>query len=182
MSVGRHARAILLLPGSVTIVVPTTILAVGTGSDVGWGLGWPLAPLTVLVGAALIGSRLGMWTWTVRLFARFGEGTLAPWDPTRRLVVAGPYRHVRNPMIAAVVAVLLGEALLLGSSALLVWCAFFLALNWVGFLTYEEPGLERRFGAEYREYKKAVPRWIPRRTPWMPASSASPLAEHQPPG
>ena len=51
----------------------------------------------------------------VALFARVGEGTLAPWDPTRRLVVESPYRRVRNPMISAVLAVLTGEALVLGS-------------------------------------------------------------------
>jgi protein-S-isoprenylcysteine O-methyltransferase Ste14 len=76
--------------------------------------------------------------------------------------------HMRNPMISAVLAVLLGESILFGSSALLIWFAAFLTLNWVGFLVYEEPGLERRFGDEYREYRRSVRRWLPRRTPWTP--------------
>jgi protein-S-isoprenylcysteine O-methyltransferase Ste14 len=63
----------------------------------------------VLIGVALIAAGLALWLWTLRLFIRIGEGTLAPWDPTRRLVVEGPYRRVRNPMITAVLAVLLGE-------------------------------------------------------------------------
>jgi len=67
-------------------------------------------------------------------------------------------------MISAVLAVLLGEALLFGSPALLVWCAVFLAANHAFFLLVEEPGLERRFGDEYREYKRSVPRWIPATT------------------
>ena len=64
-----------------------------------------------------------LWVWTVRLFARIGRGTLAPWDPTERLVVEGPYAHVRNPMITGVLAVLLGEALIFGSTAIAIWAA-----------------------------------------------------------
>jgi protein-S-isoprenylcysteine O-methyltransferase Ste14 len=156
----------VLLPGTVTIVVPAVILVAGDGPDTGWGLDGILAALTVVVGAALIAAGFALWLRTVRLLARIGRGTLAPWDPTRKLVVEGPYRHVRNPMISAVLAVLLGEAALLGAPALLVWSGLFLAFNHLGFLTYEEPGLERRFGEEYREYRRNVPRWIPRRTPW----------------
>jgi protein-S-isoprenylcysteine O-methyltransferase Ste14 len=165
----RHARAIALLPGTVAVVIPALILIAGEGPSIGWGLdGVPVA-LLALAGLALIGVGLAFWVWTVRLFARVGEGTLAPWDPTQRLVVEGPYAHVRNPMITAVLAVLLGEALLLGSSGLLIWCAAFFIINWVYFLLYEEPSLERRFGDDYRDYEHAVPRWLPRRTPWTPA-------------
>jgi Phospholipid methyltransferase len=66
---------------------------------------------------------------TIRLFARAGQGTLAPWDPTRRLVIQGPYRYLRNPMISGVLAVLIGEAVLLGSPPLAAWFAVFLAAN-----------------------------------------------------
>ena len=66
-------------------------------------------------------------------------------------------------------AVLVGEAALFGSPWLLIWSAAFLAVNCVYFSIYEEPGLERRFGEEYRLYKRNVPRWIPRRTPWAPS-------------
>jgi protein-S-isoprenylcysteine O-methyltransferase Ste14 len=107
-----------------------------------------------------------MWVWTVRLFARIGRGTLAPWDPTQRLVVAGPYAHVRNPMITGVLALLLGEALIFGSVAIAIWAAVFAVTNHAFFLAYEEPAVERRFGEDYRRYKENVPRWIPRRAPW----------------
>ena len=63
---------------------------------------------------------------------------------------------------------LLGEAAVLGSPALLIWCAVFLASNWAFFRMFEEPGLVRRFGDEYGEYKRNVPRWISRRTPLAP--------------
>jgi protein-S-isoprenylcysteine O-methyltransferase Ste14 len=168
VSAWRHLRAILLLPGVVTVVVPGLIVATA-GAEVGWGLDGAAAALPVALGVALIAAGLAIWTWTVRLFAGIGEGTLAPWDATRRLVVEGPYRHARNPMITGVLAVLLGEAALLGSPEILVWSAVFLAINAVYFPLSEEPGLERRFGDEYREYKRNVPRWIPRRTPWTPS-------------
>jgi len=148
----RHLAAIVLLPGTVTVVVPALLL-----SDADLAR-WPLAVL----GAALIAAGLGMIAWTVSLFARVGRGTLAPWDPTERLVVRGPYRHVRNPMISGVLAVLLGEAALFGSLALLAWWAVVFGVNAVYFVLIEEPGLRERFGAEYEEYAARVPRWLPR--------------------
>jgi protein-S-isoprenylcysteine O-methyltransferase Ste14 len=169
MSRWRHARAIALLPGNVTIVVPAVILIASQGPNVGWGLDGLVAVLPLLLGVVLVACGLALWVWTVRLLARIGQGTLAAWDATRHLVVAGPYGYVRNPMITAVLGVLLGEAVLFGSPWLLIWFAAFLATNCVYFLMYEEPGLERRFGEEYRLYKRNVPRWIPRRTPWAPS-------------
>ena len=124
--------------------------------------GWPLA----LVGAALIAAGLALVAWTVALFAREGTGTLAPWDPTSRLVVLGPYRHVRNPMISGVLAILLGEAALFASSALLVWFATVFAVNAVYMPLVEEPALRKRFGADYDAYRANVPRWLPRLRPW----------------
>lgn len=168
MSGWRQARAIAVLPGNVTVVVPAVILAFLEEPTFGWGLGGAAGLLTALVGIALIGCGFGVWLWTVRLLSRIGKGTLAPWDPTSRLVVAGPYRHMRNPMITAVVTVLIGEGLLFGSVWILAWAALFVACNQVFFLLSEEPGLERRFGEEYRAFKRNVPRWVPRRRPWTP--------------
>jgi protein-S-isoprenylcysteine O-methyltransferase Ste14 len=162
----RHARAIIVLPGTVTILVPAVLIA-SSGDRVGWGLGTVAGALLVLLGVALIGAGLALWAWTVRLFARVGKGTLAPWDPTRRLVVQGPYRYVRNPMISGVIAILLGEAAVFGRPSMLIWLAAFAVINHAYFILVEEPGLIRRFGEEYREYKRNVPRWIPRRTPYV---------------
>ena len=160
MSVWRHLRAIGLLPVTVTIVVPGLILW-RTGAELA---PWPLAT----VGVVLIGIGLALVTWTVSLFARIGEGTLAPWDPTSRLVVVGPYRHVRNPMISGVLTVLLGEAALFGSLPLLVWFGAVFAVNAVYFPLVEEPGLRERFGEDYDAYRANVPRWLPRLRPWEP--------------
>ncbi len=161
-------RAIALLPGNVTIVVPAVILALTAGPDLGWGLGGAPAAFVGAAGIGLIAAGFSLWLWTVRLFSRVGRGTLAAWDQTSVLVVEGPYRHVRNPMITAVALLLAGEALLLGSIWILAWAAAFLAINFTYFLRSEEPGLERRFGEDFRAYKRNVPRWIPRRDPWRP--------------
>lgn len=166
MTVWRHVRAIGLLPGTGTVVVPAVILLVTRSVNVGWGLPGVAAALPVVAGAVLLAFGLFLMYRTIRLFGREGEGTLAPWDPPRRLVVEGPYRHVRNPMISGVLFVLAGEAVLLGSPPLAAWLALFLAVNAVYFPLVEEPGLERRFGDDYRLYRRNVPRWIPRRTPW----------------
>ena len=158
MSVWRHLRAVLLLPVTVTVVVPGTVLW-RTGTDVST---WPLA----VAGAVLIALGLALVAWTVALFVRLGRGTLAPWDPTTRLVVDGPYGHMRNPMISGVLTVLLGESALFVSLPLLLWFAMVLAVNAAYFPLVEEPGLRRRFGAEYETYRASVPRWIPRLRPW----------------
>jgi protein-S-isoprenylcysteine O-methyltransferase Ste14 len=170
MGVWRQLRAIGLLPGVGAVVVPALILAVG-GADVGWGLDGAWHVLPILAGSALILAGLALMHRTISLFAGEGGGTLAPWDPTVRLVVRGPYRYVRNPMITAVATILLGEAALFGSVGILVWLALFLLANAVWFPLVEEPGLRRRFGPDYDEYARNVPRWVPRRDPWTPTGS-----------
>ena len=110
-------------------------------------------------------------------FARFavqGLGTPAPVFPTRHLVVKGFYRHVRNPIYVAVVAMILGQGLLFGNVRLLVYGA----LIWVAFhgfvLVYEEPTLRQTFGAEYDAFVANVPRWLPRLRPWRASPGSFP--------
>jgi protein-S-isoprenylcysteine O-methyltransferase Ste14 len=161
----RHARAIVLLPGVVAGLVPA-VLAIGGGVNVGWGLPDAVAWLPVLVGGVMAAIGVFLIAWTVTLFGRVGRGTLAPWDPTSRLVVVGPYRHVRNPMIGGVLLLLLGEATLMGSVSILIWFGCVFAVNAVYFPLVEERGLVERFGADYERYRANVPRWLPRLRPW----------------
>jgi protein-S-isoprenylcysteine O-methyltransferase Ste14 len=156
----RHLLA-LVLPVTVTIVVPWLVLA-GSGGTLGWDLRFRLNVLVVALGCASIAVGLAFVVWTVSLFVRVGRGTLAPWDPTQRLVARGPYRRVRNPMISGVGGILLGEVLIAGSLWLALWFAIFAALNAVYIPLVEEPGLRRRFGDDYRAYAEEVPRWVPR--------------------
>ena len=160
MSLARQLAAVGLLPVTVTLVVPGLILW-RNGAD---GGGWAL----VLVGAVLVTAGVTLVAWTATLFARVGRGTIAPWDPTTRLVVLGPYRHVRNPMISGVLAILLGEAAIFASVPLLLWFAGVFAVNALYLPLVEEPGLRKRFGADYDAYRANVPRWLPRLSPWEP--------------
>jgi protein-S-isoprenylcysteine O-methyltransferase Ste14 len=99
-------------------------------------------------------------------FVRDGLGTPAPVAPTERLVVTGAYRYVRNPMYVAVIAAIVGQALLLGQTVLLYYGAL-VALLVVSFVRlYEEPVLRQQFGERYEAYRRAVPGWVPRLRPW----------------
>ncbi|MFL5528533.1 MAG: methyltransferase family protein [Gemmatimonadaceae bacterium] len=162
----RHLLAILLLPFVMVVLVPRWLLRAWSASDTRWVGGTMAAATAHIVGALIFLIGFALFAWCITLFGRIGKGTLAPWDPTQRLVAVGPYRHVRNPMITGVLTMLAGEAVFLGSRVIMIWAATFLAFNHLYFLISEEPGLERRFGRDYEEYKLAVPRWIPRLTPW----------------
>ena len=163
LAVLRHLLAILVLPVVMAGVVPRWLLTRYAAIDSRWSptslLAWPMRAL----GAILLLAGFALFCWCVALFARVGQGTLAPWDPTRRLVAVGPYRYVRNPMITSVATVLAGLTLFTGSWVLALWLVVFVAFNFAYFVVVEEPGLEARFGEPYREYKAHVPRWIPRR-------------------
>jgi protein-S-isoprenylcysteine O-methyltransferase Ste14 len=162
VSLWRHAAAVLLLPVVVTLAVPALIVWQSDAS-----IGW-----RGLISLPLVALGLLLIVRTIALFVSVGRGTLAPWDPTTRLVVRGPYRYVRNPMISGVLFVLLGEAALFGSLALLLWFGLVAAVNAVYMPLVEEPGLQRRFGEEYERYRAHVPRWIPRVRPWNDQESS----------
>ena len=147
-------------PGVVAGLVPWALT--------GWrAAGAVPAPLSIAGGVLLVAGAGAL----LHAFARFvaeGIGTPAPVAPTRHLVVGGLYRYVRNPMYLAVAATIVGQALVLGRPALLLYAAAFGAVVWAFVRGYEEPTLAARFGAEYEAYRRAVPGWWPRRRPWSP--------------
>ncbi len=153
MRIWRHLGSIGLVPGVVTLVVPAAILHFTGVVHFGWGFWPPASWLPPFFGCALIGLGLLLIDKTISLFATVGEGTLAPWDPPRSLVVRGIYRYARNPMISGVLSILLGEAALFGSLALVTWFLVFLAFQAVYMPLIEERGLARRFGEDYLVYK-----------------------------
>jgi protein-S-isoprenylcysteine O-methyltransferase Ste14 len=142
-----------------------------------WLTGYQMAPaaawlvgLRVCIGGLLLSAGLVVLVRAFVRFVREGRGTPAPVAPTEVLVVGGDYRYVRNPMYVAVVACLVGQAVILGSLALLgyavvIWLAMAAFVRW-----YEEPTLLARYGFRYEDYRSAVPAWIPRTTPWRPAA------------
>jgi protein-S-isoprenylcysteine O-methyltransferase Ste14 len=133
------------------------------------------APMRVLGGILLVAGLIAL----IRAFVRFvmeGLGTPAPIAAPERLVVGGVYRYVRNPMYVAVLAVIVGQALLLGRLGLLLYAAAAWLLVAVFVRWYEEPTLTRRFGEDYEAYRRAVPAWWPRLRPWEPAERDEPGA------
>jgi protein-S-isoprenylcysteine O-methyltransferase Ste14 len=161
----RTARAVLALPVTMTVLIPLVILY-GSGMEVPAWMSDQASMAATVIGTLLIGAGLFLVTRTVLLFHQIGKGSLAPFDPPTRLVVFGPYRYVRNPMITGVIAILLGEALAVNSVGLLIFAAVFITVNAIYFPLVEERGLLKRFGRDYAEYSQHVPRWIPRLRPW----------------
>jgi protein-S-isoprenylcysteine O-methyltransferase Ste14 len=129
-----------------------------------------LAPSIVLQvsGVAIGVCGLALLIVTIRQFIRDGGGTIMPWDPTQRLIVKGPYLHVRNPMILGTILLQIGEAGFFLSPGILVLALLNFIINTVYFIYSEEPGLIKRFGDTYRLYQSNVPRWVPRLKPWRP--------------
>jgi protein-S-isoprenylcysteine O-methyltransferase Ste14 len=161
----RRLLSSLIAPFVVLIIVPIVIFLTSSPDD-GWAKDPPLSVIVSLSGFVFVVLGLILFVATVRLFSRYGDGSIMPWDPTQRLIVRGVYRHVRNPMHTGVFLVLFGEGLLLRSTPLLVLVAVVVVLHLFYIPLSEERGLEKRFGEAYREYKQNVPRWIPRLTPW----------------
>lgn len=162
MKAARHLVAILFLPFVATAIIPYLLRTNFGANDTSWSDLPSLRWLGSFSGAVFFLAGFALFVWCLGLFARVGQGTLAPWDPTRKLVAVGPYAYVRNPMITSVLTMLLGEALFLGSTVVAGWALVFFAINHAYFILSEEAGLEHRFGESYREYKNRVPRWIPR--------------------
>jgi protein-S-isoprenylcysteine O-methyltransferase Ste14 len=147
-------------PGVVAGVVPWLLT--------GWHVGTPndhWAAVRVLGGLLVAGCATVLVSAFAR-FAREGLGTPAPVAPTEHLVVGGLYRYVRNPMYLAVVGAIVGQALLLGRLELLVYAALIAASVATFVYAYEQPTLADQFGAEYDDYRRAVPAWLPRRRAW----------------
>ena len=146
--VRRSLAAFLALPGVVALLVPWLLARGAPGGFSAAGVP-PLA-----VGLALL-------LWCVRDFHVAGRGTLAPWEPPRRLVVVGLYRHTRNPMYVAVTLVLLGWALGARTAALWLYALGVAIAFHLRVVLGEEPWLARTHGDEWTRYAARVPRWLP---------------------
>ena len=150
----------LILPISVLLIIPYWI-----EKDIS------IKNIPVFVaGLFLMCLGLSVVVITISKFIRIGKGTLAPWSPTKKLVISGIYGHIRNPMILGVFTAIIGESVAILSLKILIWAIIFFIINNIYFMIFEEPGMVKRFGDEYKEYKKNVPRWIPRLKPYLPDS------------
>ena len=144
----------ILAPGTVTILLPRWVLSSQTDRfNIGVFRFLGLVPI-------VIGVLIYLWcAWD---FTFAGKGTPAPIDPPKELVARGLYRYVRNPMYVGMVSILIGETLLFQSFALLAYAGTVLLVFHLFVVLYEEPALTRKFGDSYRQFREAVPRWIPR--------------------
>src|SRR5215813_2231366 len=149
----RNLVFTVVVPGLGGVWVPWSILTRhgGTATPVAWE-----AVPVIAAGAAL-------YLWCVWNFAAVGNGTPGLWDAPTRVVAAGPYRWVRNPIYIAALLVVLGEAWLFMSLPLLAYAGLMAACFHLFVTGHEERRLGRRFGDSYLEYRRRVPRWIPRR-------------------
>jgi protein-S-isoprenylcysteine O-methyltransferase Ste14 len=148
---------LLVAPGVVAGLIPW------------WLTGWELEPTSPVIRAAGVGLIALGAAFLLHAFARFvveGLGTPAPVAPAENLVVGGVYRYVRNPMYVAVGTTIVGQSLLLGRPELLAYAALFGAVVFCFVRLYEEPTLTEQFGSRYVAYRRAVPGWLPRLTPW----------------
>ena len=158
----------LLAPGVVVGLIPWLLTRWQAREPVPY---W--APMRVLGAILLVAGLIAL----IRAFVRFvmeGLGTPAPIAAPDRLVVGGVYRYVRNPMYVAVVAAIVGQALLFGQLGLLIYAVAVWLLVAAFVHLYEEPTLTRRFGADYEAYRRAVPAWWPRLRPWVPGERDKP--------
>jgi protein-S-isoprenylcysteine O-methyltransferase Ste14 len=147
----------VLFIGFLLVYLPARVLArTGIHRPVGFGAAQLGGAVVCALGAALA-------LWCVASFIRIGQGTPAPFDSPRRLVIRGPYRYLRNPMYMGAGLALAGAALFYGSAWLLAYALAFVLVFHVFVVLYEEPTLERKFGAEYEEYRRRVHRWRPTR-------------------
>ena len=143
----------LLLPGTVTVWVPSVILK--EAGSVG------LPPFTFLAGITFITGLAGMviLLYCIWEFAFYGKGTLAPVDPPKVLVVHGFYKYTRNPMYLSVLCVLISEALFFSNGSILIYAVFVFLFFYLFVVLYEEPHLKKEFAEEYENYISKVPRW-----------------------
>ncbi len=149
----RNIVFTVVVPGLGGVWVPWWILTRHAGSAT--PAVWEAVPV-IAAGAAL-------YLWCVWNFAAVGGGTPGLWDAPTRIVATGPYRWVRNPIYIGALLVVLGEAWLFLSPPLLAYAGAMAVFCHLFVTGYEERTLSRRFGRAYLEYRRTVPRWIPRR-------------------
>ena len=151
------------------LVAPCVVAGVVPWLLTRWQFGppWPASALIAVIGVLImVGGAAVLGDAFVR-FAMEGRGTPAPVAPTEELVITGPYRWVRNPMYLAVLAVIVGQALVLRQVSLLIYGAVVASAFFTFVKLYEERVLSERYGEAYRRYQAGVPGWIPRPRRWQ---------------
>ena len=152
--VGSLIYLFLLVPFFI-IWIPYEILS-SSGHDIEFKSG-----VFQHVGLVFIALGVVAYIWCSGSFVFYAKGTPIPFTPTKELVVTGLYKYVRNPLYIAGTLVLLGETLLFQSKGIFIYTLIMFGVFNIHVLM-EENHLEDTFGKKYEQYRKDVPRWIPR--------------------
>jgi len=156
----RVIAAILLLPVNVLLLIPALFFDLSVPIFYHWKT-W--VSIAIGIPAAILSMKC------LRLFIQTGGGgTPAPWDPVQNLIIKGPYRYVRNPMLIGAIFFLFSESLLFESITLFNYATLIVIGNMVYFTLVEEKGLIKRYGVTYLTYMSNVPRWLPRSKSYNP--------------
>ena len=151
----RALISFIALPGIFAVIAPPLIAYFDPWNRAHWIPG----VFVMIIGAVVL-------LWCVCDFYTLGKGTLAPWDPPKKLVVLGLYRFVRNPMYIGVLLLVLGWSLYFGSPLLLLYVAILAIGFHIRVVRNEEPRLKAQFGSQWELYQQEVSRWLPRTSPW----------------
>lgn len=156
-NVTRTGLQIALFWGLCLGVIPVVIWLI----EARWGLAVEAPPVLRISGAVLFALASALALWAAISMSSRGEGTPLPSAMPRRLVISGPYRYVRNPMAITGITQGVAVGLMLGSWLVVVYalCGS-LVWNWM-IRPLEEADLERRFGAEFDDYRRHVGCWVP---------------------
>jgi protein-S-isoprenylcysteine O-methyltransferase Ste14 len=158
----------LFFLGMVLVVIPAAFYQIDRflpwlHVEIGWGR---------IVGYVWFGLSLLAYLAASIVLTTKGKGPFVEFDPPKELVIDGPYRHVRNPVVAALLGTMLGEALAMSSTGIFLMFLLFAVLGHLQVVKFEEPLLRQRYGRAYEDYCRHVPRWIPQLTPYTPAAPA----------
>ena len=144
----RALFAFLLLPFTAAIIIPKVVAVYD-----------PWRGQTCTIGIGIISLGTIILLWCIRDFYTFGKGTLAPWNPPKKLVIIGLYRFTRNPMYTGVLLLVLGWGIYYLSPLLILYlCGLAIGFH-IRIIKYEEPSLESTFGEDWTNYKTKVSRW-----------------------
>ena len=161
----EYLKVVLILPGNVLITIPL-LICFFTRNFYSYHL---INPHSFLFYITMFFLALGLLLtiWSVRTFyTKGGYGTPGPWRPVSNLIISGPYRYVRNPMLLGVFFLLLFESIYFTSMPLFFWFIFFFIGNIIYFKIFEEKELLKRFGNEYEDYRNKVSMLFPKFTPY----------------
>jgi protein-S-isoprenylcysteine O-methyltransferase Ste14 len=143
----------IFVPGTVAILIPRWLMG---------GYVRPLNDLWTWVGCLLFLCGSAIYLRCAWEFAVHGLGTPAPIAPTQFLVTTALHRYVRNPMYLGVALAIVGQAIIFRSLHVAEYALVMLLIAHFFVVLYEEPTLRLQFGESYEEYRRSVPRWIPK--------------------